>query len=43
MTAEFLKHNIKVLGTPVESIKDTEDRLIICSKSSEVGLKVSKK
>lgn len=36
------KHNIKVLGTPVESIMDTEDRLLFNKRVEEVGLKVAK-
>ena len=34
------KYNIKVLGTPVESIMDTEDRLLFNKKVTEIGLKV---
>ncbi len=36
------KHNIRILGTPVETIKDTEDRLLFLQKVEEVGLKVAK-
>ena len=36
------KHNIKVMGTPVETIKDTEDRLLFAQRVSEIGLKVAK-
>lgn len=36
------KHNIKVLGTPVETIKDTEDRLLFAKRVGEIGLKVAK-
>lgn len=36
------KHNIKVLGTPIETIKDTEDRLLFAKRVEEVGLKVAK-
>ena len=36
------KHNIKVLGTPVDTIKDTEDRLIFSERVNEVGLKVAR-
>ena len=36
------KHNIKVLGTPIDSIKDTEDRLIFSDRVNEVGLKVAR-
>jgi carbamoyl-phosphate synthase large subunit len=35
------KYNIKVLGTPVEAIKDTEDRLLFANRVQEVGLKVA--
>ena len=34
------KYNIKVLGTPVEAIKDTEDRLLFTNRVTEIGLKV---
>jgi len=34
------KHNIKVLGTPVETIKDTEDRFLFTKRVTEIGLKV---
>lgn len=36
------KHNIRVLGTPVEAIQDTEDRLKFSKRCSEIGLKVAK-
>ncbi|MEJ5263327.1 MAG: carbamoyl-phosphate synthase (glutamine-hydrolyzing) large subunit [Ignavibacterium sp.] len=36
------KHNVKVLGTPVETIKDTEDRLLFAKRVEEVGLKVAR-
>ncbi len=35
------KYNIRVLGTPVEAIKATEDRLEFANKVNEVGLKVA--
>jgi len=35
------KNNIRVLGTPVEAIQDTEDRLKFINKCSEAGLKVA--
>ena len=35
------KNNIKVLGTPVEAIQDTEDRLRFANKTTEIGLKVA--
>src|ERR1039457_4706894 len=36
------KHNIKVLGTPVETIMDTEDRQLFTNRVNEIGLKVAK-
>jgi len=36
------KHNIKVLGTPIDTIKDTEDRLLFSDRVNEVGLKVAR-
>lgn len=36
------KHNIKVLGTSVETIKDTEDRLLFGECVNEAGLKVAR-
>ena len=36
------KHGVKVLGTPVETIKDTEDRLFFAQRVGEIGLKVAK-
>ncbi|MBT8386789.1 MAG: carbamoyl-phosphate synthase (glutamine-hydrolyzing) large subunit, partial [Ignavibacteria bacterium] len=35
------KHNVKVLGTPVQAIMETEDRLLFSEKCSEVDLKVA--
>ena len=35
------KYNIRVLGTPVEAIKDTEDRLLFGNRVNEAGLKVA--
>jgi carbamoyl-phosphate synthase large subunit len=35
------KYSIKVLGTQVEAIKNTEDRLLFAQKVNEVGLKVA--
>lgn len=35
------KYNIKVLGTQVDAIKNTEDRLLFAQKVNEVGLKVA--
>jgi len=36
------KHNIQILGTPIEAIKDTEDRFLFTKKCTEIGLKVAK-
>ncbi|MCK4614601.1 MAG: ATP-grasp domain-containing protein, partial [Thermoplasmata archaeon] len=33
------KHNVKVLGTPIEAILNTEDRDLFVSKLQEIGLK----
>ncbi len=35
------KYNVKVLGTPVETIKDTEDRLLFGNRVVEAGLKIA--
>ncbi len=35
------KYNVKVLGTPVEAIESTEDRLLFANKVTEIGLKVA--
>ncbi len=35
------KHNVKVLGTSVEAIKNTEDRLLFAQKVAEAGLKAA--
>ncbi len=35
------KYNVRVLGTPVEAIQNTEDRLLFGQKVTEVGLKVA--
>jgi carbamoyl-phosphate synthase large subunit len=35
------KFNVKVLGTPVKAIQDTEDRLLFANRASEIGLKVA--
>ncbi|MDY0082692.1 MAG: carbamoyl-phosphate synthase (glutamine-hydrolyzing) large subunit [Ignavibacteriaceae bacterium] len=36
------KYNIKVLGTSIDTIKDTEDRLLFAERVTEIGLKVAK-
>jgi carbamoyl-phosphate synthase large subunit len=35
------KYNIRVLGTPVEAVKNTEDRLFFADKCNEIDLKVA--
>ncbi|MBI5475389.1 MAG: carbamoyl-phosphate synthase (glutamine-hydrolyzing) large subunit [Ignavibacteriales bacterium] len=40
-TGVYKKYDIKVLGTPVESIMNTEDRLLFNQKVTEIGLKVA--
>ncbi len=35
------RYKVKILGTPVEAIQATEDRLIFGNKVSEIGLKVA--
>ena len=37
------KYNVKVLGTPVEAIIDTEDRLLFSERVKETGLKEKEK
>lgn len=36
------KYNVNVLGTQIEAIKNTEDRLLFANKVTEVGLKVAR-
>ncbi|MDZ7626762.1 MAG: carbamoyl-phosphate synthase (glutamine-hydrolyzing) large subunit [Ignavibacteriaceae bacterium] len=36
------KYNVQVLGTPIDAIKDTEDRLLFANKCTEIGLKVAR-
>ncbi|MFI5237931.1 MAG: carbamoyl-phosphate synthase large subunit, partial [Ignavibacteriales bacterium] len=36
------KHNVQILGTPIETIKDTEDRFLFSQKCKEIGLKVAR-
>ncbi len=36
------KHNVSVLGTPVESIRAAEDRALFAAKMSEIGVKVAR-
>ncbi len=35
------KYKVKVLGTPVEAIESTEDRLLFANRVTEIGLKVA--
>ena len=35
------RYNVKVLGTPVKSIEDTEDRKIFADRMQEIGEKVA--
>jgi len=39
-TGVLEKYKVRVLGTPIEAIQDTEDRLRFVNKCSEIGLKV---
>jgi carbamoyl-phosphate synthase large subunit len=36
------KHNVKVLGTPIQAIKDTEDRDLFIDKLDEIGVKTAR-
>ena len=36
------KHNVRVLGTPIESIHDTEDRHLFVQRLGEIGVKVAR-
>ena len=36
----FKRYNVKILGTPIESIMNTEDRDLFVKKIKEIGLKV---
>ncbi|MCK4836913.1 MAG: carbamoyl-phosphate synthase large subunit, partial [Candidatus Aminicenantes bacterium] len=38
----FEKHHVKVLGSPIESIQNTEDRDLFVNKLNEIDLKVPK-
>jgi carbamoyl-phosphate synthase large subunit len=35
------KHNVEVLGTPIQAIENTEDRLLFGNKVTEIGLKIA--
>lgn len=41
-TGVLEKHSVRVLGTSIETIKDTEDRLRFAQKVEEAGFKVAK-
>jgi len=36
------KHHVRVLGTPIDSIRDTEDRHLFIQRLSEIGVKVAR-
>ncbi len=36
------KYNVKVLGTPVESIRNTEDRHLFAQRLGEIGVKIAR-
>ncbi len=36
------KHDVRVLGTPIDSIRDTEDRHLFIQRLSEIGVKVAR-
>src|SRR4026208_831524 len=36
------KHGIQVLGTPIEAIRDTEDRQLFVERLSEIGVKTAR-
>lgn len=38
----FSKHEVKVLGTSIQTIKDTEDRALFVKKLDEIGVKTPK-
>lgn len=40
-TGVFEKYNVKILGTPIESIIQTEDRKIFAERISEIHEKVA--
>lgn len=37
----FEKYNVRVLGTPIQSIIETEDRKIFADRVNEIGEKVA--
>ncbi|XP_055370971.1 CAD protein [Condylostylus longicornis] len=40
-TGVFAKYNVKIMGTPIQSIIETEDRKIFAERVSEIGEKVA--
>jgi carbamoyl-phosphate synthase large subunit len=36
------KHGVRVLGTPVKAIRDTEDRDLFCRRLAEIGVKTAR-
>ena len=38
----FSKHAVRVLGTPIEAIRDTEDRELFVNRLAEVGVKTAR-
>ena len=36
------RHGVRVLGTPIEAIRDTEDRALFNARLSEIGIKVAR-
>ena len=36
----FAKYNVKILGTPIKSIIDSEDRKLFAERIAEIGEKV---
>lgn len=37
----FEKYNVKILGTPIQSIIETEDRKIFADRVNEIGERVA--
>jgi carbamoyl-phosphate synthase large subunit len=38
----FEKYGVRVLGTPVKAIRDTEDRALFCERLAEIGVKTAR-
>ncbi|MBL8324577.1 MAG: carbamoyl-phosphate synthase large subunit, partial [Rubrivivax sp.] len=36
------RHGVQVLGTPIKSIRDTEDRKLFCDRLAEIGVKTAR-